>query len=82
MSGFLHLIAAYPMTSPALSSTPPTISVSQCTPDKSLAKTINTVNAAMAMQTHRLNLPFVIRLRNCIAAVVITHKERIVVEDG
>ena len=77
----LH-IEAYTATAPVLNNAPPMISVIQCTPDASLPMTINAVNAAIEINTHRLNTSLFIRACSCIIAVGITHITSIVVDDG
>ena len=72
----------YVVTIPELKSAPPTISVTQCTPERNLPITVNAVKAIIAIITHRLKTVFLIRALNCIAAVGITHVTSIVVEDG
>ena len=76
------LTEEYIMTSPRLSRIPPMISVSQCTPDRSLPITINAVKALIVQRIYRLNTQFPIRLLSCMAAVGMTHMTSMVVDDG
>ena len=66
----------YISTSPELSSTPPTISVNQCTPETSLPITINTINAVMMKNTHFLIVVFFILYPNCIIELIIPHSNQ------
>ena len=72
----------YISTRPALISTPPIISLNQCTPEINLPNTIKIINNAIADEIHRLIVTDFILEFNCIMAVGITHKTSIVVDDG
>ena len=56
-----YINEVYVITSPALTSTPPIMSVIQCTPDASLPMIIKAINPAIAIITHLLNTLFLIR---------------------
>ena len=74
--------AAYIVTSAALSSSPPTMSLNQWTPERKRATTINAVNAAIAPQTQRRSRCLLMRLRSCRIAAGITLAVMSVVDDG
>ena len=56
------------------------ISVSQCTPERSLPITMKTVNPAISTMTHPLKTMCLIRVRSCRIAVGITVMTSIVVD--
>ena len=75
-------MAWYIITTPELTSAPPTMSLSQCTPEASLPMTIKAVKAAIANATQRLIPRFLMRALSCMIAVGITHSTSMVVDDG
>ena len=73
---------SYIKTKAALRSTPPIISLSQCTPETSLQMTINTLNAEIIIQSKFLNDFFFIRDFSCIIVVGIIQSTSRVVDEG
>ena len=73
--------SAYSGTSPALSSTPPTMSLSQCTPESSRPTTMKTVNATRMPRIARRTASPRMRVFNCIMAVGRMHNASMVVEE-
>ncbi len=65
-----------------LSNIPPTISENQCTPERSLNRTITIINTVIDKTIRLLNHLDLIRHLNCIIAVDITVKTNNVVDEG
>ena len=75
-------MARYAIASPLPSSTPPTMSESQCTPERVLATTMNAANAIRAvLASARVPFPFILRLA-CMAEVEVTATTSSVVDEG